>query len=328
MNQLYRAMGISKQAFHQHTERHLRMLEEQEQLLPVIAEIRRDHPQMSSRVMYGMIRPMQFGRDRFEQFCFSHGFKIERKRAYHRTTDSRGVTRFDNLIAGFELTGVNQVWVSDITYYTIGERYYFLTFIMDLCSRRIVGYAVSDNMMTEHTTLPALRMAIAGRRPAPGLIFHSDGGGQYYCKEFVKLTQACNMKNSMGTSVYENPNAERVNGTIKNSYVRFYGPENLSQLRQMTEKAVNMYNNYKPHTALNSLSPDAFERQQERVFLGMEGSKVIEEKPDNKCPAPRQTTSSPGGLSLVSCSPALLTSVSISETKVSDILTKKQTNVF
>jgi transposase InsO family protein len=322
MNQLYRAMDISKQGFHQHTERYLGMLEEQEQLLPVIAEIRRDHPQMSARVMYGMIKPTRLGRDRFEEFCFSHGLKIARKRAYHRTTDSRGVTRFDNLLAGFELTGVNRVWVSDITYYRIGERFYYLTFIMDLFSRRIVGHAVSENLMTECTTLPAIRMAIAGRRPGPGLIFHSDGGGQYYCKEFLKLTQACNMKNSMCTNVYENPNAERVNGTIKNSYLKFYAPENFSELRQMTEKAVNMYNNYKPHTALNCLSPDAFERQQERVFLGMKGSKVIEKKPDNPCPAPRQITSSPGDLSLVSCSPALLTSVSISETKVSDVSTK------
>lgn len=270
MNQLYRATGISKQGFHQHTQRHLGMLEEQEQLLPVIAEIRRDHPQMSARVMYGMIRPTRLGRDRFEQFCFSHGLKIERRRAYHRTTDSRGVTRFDNLLAGFELTGVNQVWVSDITYYRIGERFYYLTFIMDLCSRRIVGYAVSDNLMTEHTTLPAIRRAIAGRRPGPGLIFHSDGGGQYYCKAFLKLTQACRMRNSMCTNVYENPNAERVNGTIKNSYLKFYAPESFSGLRRMADKAVDMYNNRRPHTALNSLTPYAFEKQQERAFSSMD----------------------------------------------------------
>ena len=305
-------MGISKQAFHQGADRHLRMLEEQEQLAGVIAEIRRDHPQMSARIMYSLIRPLSMGRDRFEQFCFSRGLKIEQKRAYHRTTDSRGVTRFDNLLTGFKLTGVNQVWVSDITYYELGGVFYYLTFIMDLYSRRIVGYAVSDNLMTENTTLPALRMAIAGRHPAPGLIFHSDGGGQYYCKEFLKLTKAHHMKNSMSANVYENPNAERVNGTIKNRYVKYYGPQNFLELKQMTKKAVDMYNIYKPHEALNSLSPDAFEKLQKGVFLGIMGSEVIKEKPDNSCPAPRQITSSPGDLSLVSCSPALLTSVSIS----------------
>ena len=318
MNEMYRAIGISKQAFHQHTERYLEMLEEQEQLVGVVTDIRRDHPQMSARVMYQMIKPEQMGRDRFERFCFSRGFKIEQKRGYHRTTDSRGVTRFENLLAGFKLTGVNQVWVSDITYYQIGDRFYYLTFIMDLYSRRIVGHAVSDNLMTQCTTLPALRMAITERQPAPDLIFHSDGGGQYYCKEFLKLTRFAKMKNSMCTSVYENPNAERVNGTIKNSYVKYYAPENFSQLKYMTRKAVDMYNNQRPHKALDSLSPDAFEERQERVFSGIQGSEVIGEKPDISCPAPRQTTSSPGDLSLVSCSPALLTSVSVSNDNVCD----------
>lgn len=321
MNQVYRAMGISKQGFHQHLDRYLEMLEEQEQLVWVIAEIRRDHPQMSARIMYRMIKPEQMGRDRFEQFCFSSGFKLEQKRAYRRTTDSRGVTRFDNLLTGFKLTGVNQVWVSDITYYEMGDRFYYLTFIMDLYSRRIVGHAASDNLMTENTTLPALRMAIAERQPAHGLIFHSDGGGQYYCKEFLKLTRAHHMKNSMSTSVYENPNAERVNGTIKNSYLKYYAPENFSQLKQMAKKAVDMYNNYRPHKALDFLSPDAFEKRQERVFLGIQDSEVIQEKPDISCPAPRQITSSPGDLSLVSCSPALLTSVSVSNTNVCDFST-------
>lgn len=313
MNQLYRTMEISKQGFHQHTERYLEMLEEQEQLMPVIAEIRRDHPQMSARIMYRLIKPTQMGRDRFEQFCFSRGFKIEQKRAYHRTTDSRGVTRFDNLLSGFKLTGVNQVWVSDITYYELDGQFYYLTFIMDLYSRRIVGHAVSNNLMTENTTLPALRMAIAERRSAPGPIFHSDGGGQYYCKEFLRLTKAHKMKNSMSANVYENPNAERVNGTIKNSYLKHYGPQNFIELKQMTKKAVDMYNNYRPHKALNSLSPDTFEKLQKGVFLGIKGSEVIGEKPDNSCPAPRQITSSPGDLSLASCSPAALASVSVSK---------------
>lgn len=319
-------MGVSKQGFHQSADRYLRMLEEQEQLVPVIVDIRRDHPQMSARVMYSMIRPERMGRDRFEQFCFSRGFKIEQKRAYHRTTDSRGVTRFDNLLIGFKLTGVNQVWVSDITYYELDGRFYYLTFIMDLYSRRIVGFAASENLMTENTTLPALRMAIAERQPAPGLIFHSDGGGQYYCKEFLKLTKSHKMQNSMCESVYENPNAERVNGTIKNSYVKHYGPQNFLQLKQMTKKAVDMYNNYKPHEALGSLSPGAFEKLQRGVFLGIKGSEVIEEKPDNSCPAPRQITSSPGDLSLASCSPAALASVSVSNQCLPN--TKKTVNAI
>ena len=67
---------------------------------------------------------------------------------------------FENLIKGMELKGINQVWVSDITYYRIGERFYYLTFILDLYSRYIVGHAVSESLFTEQTTIPALNMAL------------------------------------------------------------------------------------------------------------------------------------------------------------------------
>ena len=112
------------------------------------------------------------------------------KRAFHKTTNSLGVTRFENLIIDFKLTGVNQVWASDITYYRIGERFYYLTFILDLYSRFIVGYTVSVGMLTEQTTIPALNMALKLREPTQGLIFHSDGGGQYYCKKFLAITKS------------------------------------------------------------------------------------------------------------------------------------------
>ena len=111
------------------------------------------------------------GRDKFEQFWF----KLVVKRSYHRTTDWLGVTRFENLITSMELTGVNQVWVSDITYYRIGERFYYITFILDLYSRFIVGYAASNSLLTSQTTIPSLKMALKLRKPDPGLIFHSDG---------------------------------------------------------------------------------------------------------------------------------------------------------
>ena len=259
MNALYRAIGTSKQNFHQSMERHLLHLEEEQQFLPLIREIRQDHPCMSSREMYRLLQPEHMGRDKFEAFCFAHGFKIAVKRSFHRTTNSLGVTRFENLILQRELRGINQVWVSDITYYRIAERFYYITFIMDLYSRYITGHAVSESLMTEHTTIAALKKAILLRTPPAGLIFHSDGGGQYYCKEFLALTKAYHILNSMCESVYENANAERVNGTIKNDYVIHYGPRNFNQLKEQVKRAVDMYNHYRPHKALSGLSPMAFE---------------------------------------------------------------------
>lgn len=121
MNVLFKAIGMSKQSFHQRLNRQMILSEEIGQLLVLVKEIRKDHPRMSSRQMYRMIRPRHIGRDRFEAFCFENGFKVAVKRSFHRTTNSWGVTRFDNLLLGLELTGINQVWVSDITYYRIDD---------------------------------------------------------------------------------------------------------------------------------------------------------------------------------------------------------------
>lgn len=260
MNVVYRALEMSKQTFHQRLNRHLVLLEEMEQLLVLVKQIRADHPRMSSRQMYRLIKPVHLGRDRFERFCFENGFKVSIKRAYHRTTNSLGVTRFENLLLNFELRGINQVWVSDITYYRIGEKFYYLTFILDLYSRVIVGYAVSRDLLTTSTTIVALQMALKKRNAPKGLIIHSDGGGQYYCKEWLQLTSKYDLRNSMCESVYENPHAERINGTIKNDYLVSYGPQNYIELIQMTAKAVLKYNSEKPHQSIGNISPHEFEK--------------------------------------------------------------------
>lgn len=260
MNALFRAMGTSKQAFHQKLDRDLLLHEEKEQLLVLVTQIRQDHPKMSARKMYRLIKPTHLGRDRFEAFCFENGFKVSMKRSYHRTTNSLGVTRFENLLEGIELKDINRVWVSDITYYRIGERFYYLTFILDLYSRAIVGFSVGGDLSTQSTTIPALRMALQQRQLYPGLIFHSDGGGQYYSKEWLELTSEFKIKNSMCESCYENPHAERLNGIIKNDYLSGYGPTTCNELETMTAKAVKKYNEEKPHGSLGNISPYRFEQ--------------------------------------------------------------------
>jgi putative transposase len=270
MNELYRATGTSKQAFHQYLDKQMLVLEEQQQLLPIISQIRTDHPRLSARRMYVMIEPQSMGRDKFEQFCYLYGFKLAIKRSSHKTTNSLGVTRFENLIAGKKLTGVNQVWASDITYYRIGERFYYITFILDLYSRFIVGYAVSVGMFTEQTTIPALNMALKLREPEQGLIFHSDGGGQYYSKKFLAITKSNLIENSMCESVYENAHAERINGTVKNDYLVHYAPQDYKQLVTLTDKAVNMYNFFRPHSSLRNSSPATYELSTKSVLVNKE----------------------------------------------------------
>lgn len=249
-------------------------LEKYRQLEVIMDQFREDHPGMSLRDAYYVINPSGIGRDKFEHYLQSLGFGVGKKKSYHRTTNSNGVIRFPNLIERIKLTRVNQAWVSDITYYQMAGTFCYLTFIMDLYSRRILGYSVSTTLLTTHTTIPALLMAFKTRENNvhPGLIIHSDGGGQYYCKAFTELTKSAKMLNSMGKTVYENPYAERINGIIKNNYLVYYSPINYKDLKKKTKKAVMMYNQQKPHSALNRLSPLQFEELIERRDIESENN--------------------------------------------------------
>ena len=258
MTGLFEVLGISKQSFYQMFKRRNYKFEEQQQLIPLIDELRMDHPRMGARDMYLKLQPATMGRDQFERFCLESGYRVKNLKNYRVTTNSLGVTRFPNMIKDIKVTRVNQVFVSDITYFDIGSEVYYLTFIMDLFNREIVGWSASDNLRTESTTLPALHKVIRerGKVNLKSAIIHSDGGGQYYCKEFKKLTEEMKMINSMTEEkVYENSHAERLNGIIKNNYLYPYGPTDLQSLRRLLNKAVLMYNTEKPHTALGKLTP-------------------------------------------------------------------------
>lgn len=261
LSKLYRLLNLTKQSFHQMLKRRKYQLEEQEQLVPLIKKVRIEHPRMCARDIYLKLHPACMGRDQFERFCMDLGFRLNKLRNFRVTTNSLGVTRFPNLIQDLEVTGVNQVFVSDITYFDIGKDTFYITLIMDLYNREIVGASASDNLRTENTTLPALHQLVKlrGKANLEGAIFHSDGGGQYYSNEFKSLTRGLKMRNSMTEEkVYENSHAERLNGIIKNNYLYPYQPIDFKSLKKSLERAVFNYNTGKPHRALGKLTPIEF----------------------------------------------------------------------
>jgi transposase InsO family protein len=261
LNRVYQAIGVTKQGLHQMLERRMRTCEVEGYIIKLVIEIRKDHPTLSCRAMHHKLRP-QMGRDRFERLCKEAGFTIETQRNPIRTTDSSGVIRFSNLLENFTLTKIDQAYCSDITYFEVSNRFYYLTFVLDCYSRMILGYSVSKRLTTEETTLAALQMAVKTRGKIPdGVIFHSDGGGQYYDKEFLHFTCQHNMRNSMCELAYQNGKAERINGIIKNNYLKFYQIKNFEQLRKGVDHCVNLYNTEKPHKALRYLTPWQFEKQ-------------------------------------------------------------------
>ena len=270
LNMLYRTMGTSKQNFHQCLQRSKRQQEEIFLLVDLIKQIRKDHPTMNSRAMYYKINPVFVGRDKFESICRECGFQVERRRNYRRTTDSSGVIRFANLLTNRTITAVDQVWSSDITYFEVEGIFYYITFIIENYSRRIVGHHTSARLKTEHTSLRALKMAIKTRRgiiPA-GLVFHSDGGGQYYDDKFLELTQRYAMANSMCEAAWENGKAERINGVIKNNYLIHWSIKTPKDLMLKVDRAVQLYNQEKPHSRLGYLTPVEYEKKVRTLAKG------------------------------------------------------------
>jgi len=287
MNKLFSTMGISKQSFHQYHKRLLVRLQEEAYLVRLIEEIRKDHPTMGSRDMYFKIGSSNLGRDAFEDLCRQQGFMVKRTKSFKQTTDSSGVIRFDNLTGELELNAADQLWVSDITYFEVCGRFYYLTFVVDAFTKRILGHSASQRLATEHTTLVALTMAIRtrGKDSLEGLIFHSDGGGQYYDKNFLGLTARYGMVNSMCKYAWENPFAERINGVIKNNYLVHWEIKTFQQLVKCVDRAVKLYNHEKPHKSLGRLTPIEFEKS---IF-------AQEKQSDGEDSAPEKENQMPGG---------------------------------
>jgi putative transposase len=164
LNKLYKSIGISKQSVLKYEERRRREDETLEQMIAIVNQVRIDYPGMGIRTIYEKMRPSGIGRDKFEKQSLECGLGLARRKNWRCTTDSRGVKRFDNKLKDFKPTKPDQAWVSDITYYELNNRFYFLTFIEDLYTRYVKGHSVSSTLRTEDVIIPALKQAIRRRK--------------------------------------------------------------------------------------------------------------------------------------------------------------------
>jgi putative transposase len=150
------------------------------------------------------------------------------------------------------------VWQSDITYIPVGGKHYYAVFIIDVYTKNIVGYQVSDHMRAT-ANVKALQMAL--RRHPPPRIHHSDRGSQYTYKGYIDLLKHHKSKISMSLSAQENAYAERINRTIKEEYLDYWKPKSFNQLKRYVRKAVENYNNKRPHNHIGNCSPTKYEKQ-------------------------------------------------------------------
>ena len=249
---LYQMLGITKQA---HFKDRVRLAGKQlaaQRALTASASIRKSHPMMGCRKMYHMVGDdLPIGRDRFERILLEHGFRVRFPRNYVKTTRPVKGRYFDNLIQGLKLTGINQLWQSDIAYIKVGGGHCYLVFIVDVYSRRIIGYQAHPHMLAR-ANIKALKQALKlrGVDRLPGLIHHSDRGGQFIDKDYLKALRKAGITSSMAKHCWENAYAERVNGIAKNEYLRRMDLTSLRQLRTKLKRVVFLYNNERPHDSL------------------------------------------------------------------------------
>jgi putative transposase len=188
-----------------------------------------------------------------------------RKRRFVFTTDSSHTYAiYPNLAARLNVTGINQLWVADITYVRLRETFLYLAIVLDAFSRRVVGWELGEDLRGE-LAVRALDRALADRRIDAGIVHHSDRGVQYCCSAYVEKLQTHGFVISMSRTgnPYDNAKAESFMKTLKTEEVYLRQYRDQEDARASIQRFIEeVYNRKRLHSSLGYLSPDTFEQQQ------------------------------------------------------------------
>lgn len=263
INVLCLLLGYSRQAYYQAIKQSVQQAFEEDLVIQEVLRYRKDQKILGTRKLYKEMRSFlldhnfKIGRDRLFALLGQNKLLIRnRKRGKPSTTFSRHHFRqYPNIIKEFTPTGPNQLWVSDITYIVTVNHFGYLSLITDAYSRKIVGFALKDNLSAKGP-IDALCMALDANPDIRNLIHHSDRGVQYCCDLYGSILKEKQIQISMTETgdPLENPIAERVNGILKQELL-----ENVFDSFQQAEheiaKACEIYNHLRPHSSIDFLKP-------------------------------------------------------------------------
>jgi len=263
--------GVSRGAYYQWLKagRPSRENNPDAELVGLIREIALKH-----RRRYGILRVrkelrakhgISVSRKKVARLMREHGLNARRKRKFIPTTDSRhSLPVCENILnREFYAEGPGQKWVSDITYLRTATGWIYLTAVIDLFDRTVIGWALSDNLETRSTAVPAFEMAVKNRAPQKGLIFHSDRGVQYCAQSFRNgmrtLCPAVRQSMSRKGNCGDNSCAESFFKTLKTEEEKLNGKYSANDVRQAVFFYVeSYYNRERIHSALDYLAPNDY----------------------------------------------------------------------
>lgn len=266
--------GISRQAYYK---RKVSLITKQEQAECIIAKvqsIRISMPRIGTRKLYHLLQGQLFvGRDKLFNILKANHMLIKPIKSYTKTTMSKHwLHKHPNLLKDITINRPEQVFVSDITYVKSRQKTHYLSLITDAYSRKIVGFHLSEDLSAESVS-KALKMAIRNRVCQKPLIHHSDRGLQYCSELYQNILAKNKITPSMtdGYDCYQNALAERINGILKQEFL-FNKCNNYQDLKSLIKQSVDIYNNNRPHLALNMKTPNFMHQKQKTDRIKSIGS--------------------------------------------------------
>ena len=265
-----RHFEISRQAFYKQQVARTRKEVNEELIVNFVNQERAINPRAGTKKLLHAIRPelekagISIGRNRLGALLKRKGLLVERRKRFHcRTTkQDPSLVPSENLVKDLEISAPSQAVCADITYVYTDEGFLYLSLVMDMFAKDIVGYAISDTLETEPGPLKALKMA-AKNLNCPNVIAHSDRGCQYASHAYRELLESLGWKSSMTEELhcYENAMAERLNGILKGEYFLDQRFKTKAEAIKAIIQSIKIYNTRRLHENLNYLTPMAFRKQ-------------------------------------------------------------------
>jgi putative transposase len=267
-------LGYSKQAYHKREKESVSRTAQQaqmtEEVLNCVKTIREDMPRLGTRKLYYLLSDefeqsgLKVGRDKLFSILRDSNLLIYKHKRYVRTTDSSQWQRqHDNLVEDYVPEKPEELLVCDITYFETEQGNAYGHFATDAYSKKIMGYEVAYDM-TKERTVAAFDMAMSNRIYKHRGIHHSDRGSQYCSYLYTETVRDNNYEISMTQdgSPYDNAIAERINGILKDEFGLDKKFKDLNELKEKLKRAVDIYNNQRPHLSCHLLTPNQMHNQQ------------------------------------------------------------------